>query len=343
MLCLEFAPNCPNPPFEGLHALPFGTAKRGACRVGASRPIVVPRLSASDLPHLKAPMARFIYVNGRYLPWGEAAVHAEDRGFQFGDAIYEVCEVRGGRLIDETRHMERLERSLKELKIAQPMSRGSLARVLRETVRRNRVTHGLVYLQVSRGARPREFGFSEAVGMSPTVVCLARSVAPAKAEALADKGIGVRSMPDIRWGRCDIKTVMLLPASLAKEAAKEIGAKEAWFVDDQGFVTEGASSNAWIVDQAGNLITRAVNQDILRGVTRTTLIDLLKREGLELVERPFTLAEAKAAREAFNTSATSVVMPVVSIDGSPVGNGAPGLLSSRLRAAFHSMAEVAPA
>jgi D-alanine transaminase len=288
-------------------------------------------------------MARFIYVNGRYVPWADASVHAEDRGFQFGDAIYEVCEVREGRLIDETRHMQRLERSLTELKIAQPMSRGALSRVLRETVRRNRVRDGLVYLQVSRGARPREFGFSEAVGMTPTVVCLARSMARGKADMQAEKGIGIRSMPDNRWGRCDIKTVMLLPASLAKEAAKEIGAKEAWLVDEKGFVTEGASSNAWIVDQAGQLITRAVNHEILRGVTRTTLIDLLKREGVQLVERPFTIEEAKAAREAFNTSATSVVMPVVSIDGSPVGNGAPGLLSSRLRAAFHSAAEVAPA
>jgi D-alanine transaminase len=286
-------------------------------------------------------MARFIYVNGRYVPWADATVHAEDRGFQFGDAIYEVCEVRAGRLIDEARHMQRLERSLTALKIAQPMSRGALSRVLRETIRRNRVCDGLVYLQVSRGARPREFGFSEAVNMTPTVVCLARPMAREKANAQAEKGIGVRSMPDNRWGRCDIKTVMLLPASLAKEAAKEIGAKEAWFVDEQGFVTEGASSNAWIVDQSGQLITRAVNHEILRGVTRTTLIDLLKKEGLTLVERPFTIKEAKAAREAFNTSATSVVMPVVSIDGSPVGNGAPGLLSSRLRAAFHSVAEVA--
>jgi D-alanine transaminase len=234
---------------------------------------------------LRGRMARFIYVNGRYLPWADAAVHAEDRGFQFGDAIYEVCEVRDGRLIDETRHMQRLERSLAELKIAQPMSPAALSRVLRETVRRNRVRDGLLYLQVSRGARPREFGFSEAVGMTPTVVCLARSTARGKAEALSEAGIGVRSMPDNRWGRCDIKTVMLLPASLAKEAAKEIGAKEAWFVDERGFVTEGASSNAWIVDQSGQLITRAVNHEILRGVTRTTLIDLLNREGIKLVER----------------------------------------------------------
>jgi D-alanine transaminase len=288
-------------------------------------------------------MARIVYVNGRYLPWGEARVHAEDRGFQFGDAIYEVCEVRGGRLIDEVRHMDRLERSLAELKIPAPMSRPALSRVLRETIRRNRVTDGSVYLQVSRGTRPRDFLFSDAENMVPTVVCLSRPMSQARAEAQAEVGIGVRSMPDIRWGRCDIKTVMLLPASLAKEAARDIGAKEAWFLDENGFVTEGASSNAWIVDSHGRLITRALSPDILRGVTRTTLIDLLKRDGIELVERPFTLAEAKAAREAFSTSATSVVMPVVTIDGSPIGNGAPGLLSTRLRAAFHSVAAVAPA
>ena len=199
------------------------------------------------------------------------------------------------------------------------MSRPAWQRVVRETIRRNRVRDGSVYLQVSRGARPRDFLFSDAEDMLPTVVCLARAGASAKAEALAEKGIGVRSMPDMRWGRCDIKTVMLLPSSMAKEAAKEIGAKEAWFVDEQGFVTEGASSNAWIIDQNGLVITRQISNDILRGITRTTLIDLLRREGLELVERPFTLDEAKKAREAFNTSATAVVMPVVRIDDAPIG------------------------
>ena len=287
-------------------------------------------------------MARIIYVNGRYLPWGEAHVHAEDRGFQFGDAVYEVCEVRDGRLVDETRHMARLQRSLSELKIPAPMSAAAWSRVLRETIRRNRVRNGSVYLQVSRGVRPREFIFSDAKNLTPTVVCLARSVAPAKFAAGA-KGIAVRTMPDMRWGRCDIKTVMLLPASMAKEAAKEIGAKEAWLVDDKGFVTEGASSNAWIVDTQGRLVTRACDSAILRGITRTTLIDLLKREGLELVERAFTIEEAKAAREAFITSATGIVTPVVRIDDRPIGNGAPGLTASRLRELFHTMAEHAAA
>ena len=285
-------------------------------------------------------MTRIVYVDGRYLPYAQARVHAEDRGFQFGDAVYEVCEVRRGRLVDETRHMQRLARSLGELGIRQPMSSRAWSRVLRETVRRNRVADGLVYLQVSRGAHPRDFLFP-ADHVAPTVVCLARNSSAARWEAAAAAGIGIKTMPDNRWGRCDIKTVMLLPASLAKEEARKEGAKEVWFVDPQGYVTEGGSSNAWIVDREGRLITRQVDNAILRGVTRTSLIDLLKREKIELVERPFTVEEAKAAREAFITSATNIVMPVVMIDGKPIGNGAPGLLSLRLRCEFHSAAEIA--
>ena len=285
-------------------------------------------------------MTSTVYVDGRYCPYSEALVHAEDRGFQFGDAVYEVCEVRGGRLVDETRHMQRLARSLTELGMPQPMSAGAWSRVMRETIRRNRVRQGLVYLQGPRGAGPRDFLFPPA-HVAPTVVCLARSVSPARLEIAAASGIAVKTMPDTRWGRCDIKTVMLLPASLAKQAARSEGAKEAWFVDDRGYVTEGASSNAWILDREGRLITRQIDNAILRGVTRTTLIDLLKRENIELVERPFSVAEAQAAREAFITSATNFVMPVVRIDGKPIGNGAPGLLSLRLRAEFHSSAEMA--
>jgi len=285
-------------------------------------------------------MTRVIYVNGRYEPYSQACVHAEDRGFQFADAVYEVCEVKGGRLVDERRHMQRLMRSLTELQMPQPMTEFAWSRVLRETIRRNRVHDGLVYLQVSRGARPREFLFPPS-HVQPTVVCLARSVAPARLEAAATAGIAVKTMPDIRWARCDIKTVMLLPAALAKEAARGEGAREAWFVDAEGYVTEGASSNAWIVDREGRLVTRQIDNDILRGITRTTLIDLLKRESIELIERPFTVAEAKAAREAFVTSATNILMPVVRIDGQPIGNGAPGLLTTRLRSEFHSVAETA--
>jgi D-alanine transaminase len=288
-------------------------------------------------------MSRFVYVNGRHVPYAEAHVHTEDRGFQFGDAIYEVCEVRHSRLVDETRHLDRLDRSLRELAMPAPMTRASWHRVLRETIRRNRLIDGSVYIQVSRGARPREFTFAPAGAMTPTVVVIARSHNVAALDSHAEQGIAVKTMPDTRWERCDIKTVMLLPSSLAKEAAKAEGAKEAWFVDAGGHVTEGASSNAWIVTADGRLVTRPASNEILRGVTRMTLIDLLRREGLELEERSFSVAEAQAAREAFITSAGNIVMPVVRIDDSPIGNGAPGILSLRLRAAFHEVAEHAPA
>jgi len=286
-------------------------------------------------------MSRVIYVNGRYLPYAEALVHVEDRGFQFADAIYEVCEVRRGCIVDETRHLARLERSLSELAMPAPMSRAALSRIMRETVRRNRVRDGILYLQVSRGARPRDFLFPPA-GTPRTLVCIARSVAPEMAEARAEKGIGVITMPEMRWSRCDIKTVMLLPASVAKEAAQARGAREAWFVDAEGFITEGASSNAWIITAGGELVTRPADRAILRGVTRVTLIDLLAREGLAFAERPFRLQEARRAREAFVTSATGNVMPVVAIDGEPVGDGKPGPITRRLRRLFHTAAEMSP-
>lgn len=287
-------------------------------------------------------MSRQVYVNGQFVPYAEAAVSAEDRGFQFGDAVYEVIEVRDGHLVDETRHMDRLDRSLGELRIDAPMSRGAWSRVLRETIRRNRVRDGSLYLQVSRGARPRDFFFPPA-GTPPTVVCIGRHASRAKADAAAAAGIKVKTVPDNRWERCDIKTVMLLPASLAKQAAREEGANDAWFIDEKGFVTEGASANAWLVDKDGRLVTRQLDNGILPGITRRTLLDLVAREKIEVVERPFTVAEALAAREVFITSATSLVMPVVAIDGKPVGNGAPGLLSQKLRSHFHDVAEIADA
>jgi D-alanine transaminase len=286
-------------------------------------------------------LSRIVYVNGRYVPYAQAAVHAEDRGFQFGDGIYEVCEVRGGRLIDEARHMQRLARSLGELKIAAPMSAPALGHVMREVIRRNRVKDGLVYLQVTRGAAPREFLFP--ADTEPTVVCLARPMATAGLDARALEGIAVKSMPDIRWQRCDIKTVMLLPACLAKEAARQDGAREAWFVDADGFVTEGASSNAWIVDAGGAVITRQLGPAILPGVTRATLRDVLEGEGMKLIERPFRLDEAYAAREAFITSATQTVMPVVRIDGRAIANGKPGPVAQRLRLNFHQIAAISSA
>ncbi len=287
-------------------------------------------------------MSRIVYVNGRYVPYAMAAVHVEDRGFQFGDAIYEVCQVRAGRLVDEARHMARLARSLNELKMPAPMSAAALALVMRETIRRNRVRDGLVYLQVTRGEGPREFVFPTE-DVPRTVVCMARAISPVPQEGLADSGIAVKTMPDIRWGRCDIKTVMLLPACLAKEAARKDGAREAWLVDNDGFVTEGASSNAWIVSREGTVITRQIAPAILAGVTRATLIDLLREEKVPFLSRPFRVAEALEAREAFITSATNTVMPVVRIDGTPIGDGTPGPLTLRLRSKFDQFAAISGA
>jgi len=284
-------------------------------------------------------MTRVVYVNGRYVPYADAAVHAEDRGFQFADAVYEVIEVRGGRLVDEARHVARLERSLDELMIPPPMAMRALGLVLRETVRRNKVRDGIVYLQVSRGAAPRDFAFPGS-DVRPTVVCLARSMRPLLQDAAAEKGIAVVTAPDIRWGRCDIKTVMLLPACLVKEAARAAGAKEAWLIDRDGYVTEGASSNAWIVEPSGALVTRPISNKILAGVTRASLFDVLAREGLTVSERPFTPEEARHAKEAFITSASNTVMPVVAIDGKPIGDGRPGPVARRLRRIFHQIAPI---
>jgi D-alanine transaminase len=265
-------------------------------------------------------------------------VHIEDRGFQFADGVYEVCEIRDGMVVDETRHLDRLWRSLGELSIAEPMGRRALKLVLREVARRNRVRDGLVYVQVTRGAARRDFVFPDPP-VRPSLIVLARSTDRAKADAVAAAGIAVVTVPESRWARVDIKSVSLLPNVLAKQAAKAAGAREAWFVDGDGYVTEGGSSNAWIVTHAGELVTRSADSGILRGITRTTLIDLLARDGLAFVERPFTVAEAKAAREAFVSAATALITPVVRIDGAPVGDGRPGPVATRLRASFHTMAE----
>jgi D-alanine transaminase len=275
-------------------------------------------------------MGRIAYVNGRFVPHGEAVVHIEDRGYQLADAVYEVWALFDGKLADPEGHFARLERSLGELRIAMPMSRAALTLVLKETVRRNRVREGLLYLQVSRGVARRDHAFPNPP-VRPAVVMTVSAVDRAASEARAAKGVGVVTTPENRWGRCDIKTVGLLPNALAKQKAREAGAVEAWFVDDLGFVTEGASSNAWIVDGDGRLRTRDTNANILRGVTRNTLLDLIRREGLEVDERPFTPAEAVAAREAFITGAGTLVLPVVTVDGKPVGEGTPGPVAKRLR------------
>jgi D-alanine transaminase len=283
-------------------------------------------------------MSRIAYVNGRYLPLRQAMVHIEDRGYQFGDAVYEVCEVRQGRLIDERRHLARLKRSLDELQIRLPMSQVSLGIVLREVVARNRIGYGIVYLQVGRGVARRDHAFPPP-DVAPSVVVTARPLNARRNEALAAAGIAVISVPDNRWGRVDIKTTGLLPNVLARQAAVAQGARDAWFIDKDGMVTEAASANAWIVTQAGRVVTRPADHGILKGITRTVLFDVIKAQGLSVEERAFSLSEAYAAREAFVTAASQIVLPVVRIDGRAIGEGKPGPLATALRRAFHQYAE----
>jgi D-alanine transaminase len=283
-------------------------------------------------------LLRIAFVNGRYMPGDAAMIHIEDRGYQFSDGVYEVCEVRDGDIIDERRHMARLARSLDELRIAMPMSTSALAIVMRECLRRNRVRDGILYLQITRGVAPRDHAFPPA-GTKPSLVVTARSMDFVANERIAAEGVAVITMPDNRWERVDIKSVSLLPNVLAKQAAREQGAREAWFVDRRGHVTEGSSSNAWIVTNEGRVVTRPADKGILRGITRTVLIEVITAQGLELEERSFTAAEAYSAREAFLTSASQVVIPVVRIDERPIGNGAPGSVATALRAKFHNHAQ----
>lgn len=285
-------------------------------------------------------MGRIAYVNGAYVRHADAAVHIEDRGYQFADAVYEVWAMSGGRLCDPEGHFTRLERSLGELSIDMPMTRAALTTVLKETIRRNRIRDGLVYLQVSRGVAPRDHVFP-ASPVAPAVVVTVKRTDPVAAEARAAAGVGVLTMPENRWGRCDIKTVGLLPNVLAKQAAKEAGAAEAWFIDADGLVTEGASSNAWIVTSEGVLVTRDTGANILRGVTRETLLEVARTANIRIEERAFSLAEAYSAREAFFTGAGALLLPVVSIDGQAVGEGRPGPVATRLRSLYIESARAA--
>jgi len=284
-------------------------------------------------------MSRFAYVNGRYVPFRDAKIHVEDRGYQFADGVYEVCEVRGGRFIDERRHLERLQRSLKEIRIPLPMSVRPLGIVLREVVSRNRIGYGIVYLQITRGVARRDHAFPSPQ-TPPSIVVTARSLSMARNEALAEKGIAVVSVPDNRWGRVDIKTIGLLPNVLARQEAIDRGARDAWFVDKDGTVMEATSANAWIVTPARVLVTRHADHAILRGITRSVVFDAIKATTLSVEERAFTLEEAYGAREAFITSASQIVLPVIRIDGHAVGDGKPGPVATALRRAFHRYAEV---
>lgn len=285
-------------------------------------------------------MSRVAYVEGQYLPHRRAAVHIEDRGYQFSDGVYEVIAVEGGRLIDEESHLDRLERSLRELRIAPPLSRRSLTVVMREVVRRNRVSNGILYIQATRGTAPREHAFP---AQNKTALVMTARQTNLHHERLAQDGVTVITIPDIRWRRCDIKSVSLLPNVLGKQAAQEAGAFEAWQIDRDGFITEGTSTNAWIVDRDGLLITRSTDTTILGGITRLSVLELVRCNGVEFVERPFTVDEAKTAREAFLTSTTSLVLPVVRIDDAVVGNGKPGSLTLKIRDLYLAHMAGAPA
>ena len=277
-------------------------------------------------------MSRIAYVNGAYVPQREASVNVEDRGYQFADGIYEVVYVLGGRLVDETLHLDRLERSLREIRIAMPMSRAALVHVMREVIRQNRITEGLVYMQVTRGVARRDHAFPSA-SLPPSVVVTVRRTAPYPRDV--DKwAVTAITHPDQRWERCDIKSVALLPNVLAKQAAREKGAAEALLIDRDGVVTEGSSTSSWIVDAAGVLRTRPLGHSILPGCTRAALMTLLAEEGITFEERAFSEAELRQASEVFMTSATSFVRPIVKVDGAMVGDGTPGPVTRRLFAIF---------
>jgi len=283
-------------------------------------------------------MPRIAYVNGAYVRHFEAAVHVEDRGYQFADGVYEVCEVRHGCIVDLGRHLDRLDRSLRELRIGWPMSRAAMMQVIREVLRRNRVKNGLFYLQVTRGVARRDHVFP-AGDTPPSIVVTAKRTDATAISRKNAEGISAITVPENRWDRVDIKTIGLLPNVLARQTAKEEGAQEAIFVDAQGLVKEGAATNVWIVDEDGVLRTRPAEHGILRGITRTTLMDVASSLGLKVEERAFSVAEMLAAREVFVTAATSICFPVVSIDGKVIGNGHPGSIAQNIREAFFDVAE----
>lgn len=281
-------------------------------------------------------MPRIAYVNGAYVPHAQAAVHVEDRGYQFGDGVYEVVTVINGKLIDEDGHLDRLDRSLNELQMASPMGRPGLRFVLREVIRRNRIKTGIVYFQVTRGVAPRDHPFPK-TPVPPALVVTAKSM-PALSKSPPSAGISVVTQPDIRWGRCDIKTVGLLANCLAKQHAIDAGADDAWLVDEEGMVTEGSASNAWIVTTNGEMVTRPTTDNILHGITRRRIVALADQLGLKIVERPFSVDEVKQAKEAFQSSASGFPKPVTSIDGHSIGNGQMGEVTQRLHENYMAFA-----
>lgn len=276
-------------------------------------------------------MSRVAYVNGQYVPHAKAGVHIDDRGYQFADGVYEVIALIKGQFLDEEGHLDRLERSLRELRIEAPMGRRALSHVMRETVRRNNITSGIVYVQITRGVARRDHPFP--ADTAPAVVMTARRIKGPSPQAVED-GIGVITTKDIRWERRDIKSISLLPNILAKQQARESKAYEAWLVGDGNVVNEGSSTNAWIVTKEGVLVTHPADHAVLNGITRLGVLAAAKKLGVKIEERTFTVEEARSAKEAFLTSTTSHLLSVVSIDGKPVGNGHPGEVTIKLRQAY---------
>ncbi|MCM2505171.1 D-amino-acid transaminase [Aureimonas altamirensis] len=273
-------------------------------------------------------MSRIVYTNGSYVPEDEARISVFDRGFLFGDAVYEVTSVLEGRLIDFPGHMRRLRRSLAELALPSPAGDEELLDIHRELLRRNDLGEGGVYMMVSRGAADRDFVFPPE-GTPPTLVAFTQSWNEAKSPEI-ETGLKVAFVPDLRWGRRDIKTVQLLWPSMAKMEARRQGKDDAWLVED-GMITEGTSNNAFIIDARGHIITRALSNSILHGTTRANLLRLAAEKGLVVEERPFSTDEARNAVEAFITSAGAFVMPVTEIDGVAIGDGRPGPITRTLR------------
>lgn len=277
----------------------------------------------------RKPAGRIAYVDGRYLPHGNAGVHIEDRGLQLGDSIYEVCRIADGRFLDETEHLDRLERSLGEIEMVMPMPRKALQLVMRETARRNGVADGLLYIQVTRGAVRRDH-LIPVPGPKPSLIVTVHRLDTGAIARRRIEGVKVITAPDQRWARCDIKTTQLLPNLLAKTAARRAGAYEVWMLDTDGYVTEGASTTAWIVDSEGRLITRNLSTAILPGVTRKIVLAAATAAKIPVQERRFMPWEAAAASEAFLTAASAAAIPIVAVDGRPIGDGQPGPLTRRI-------------
>ena len=280
-------------------------------------------------------MSRIAYIDGVYQPLNMPGILVEDRGYQFADGVYEVCAIRSGKLLDEARHLDRLDYSLAALDMPPPMSRAALQQVMRETLRRNRVRDGILYMQVSRGVAPREHMFNP--DFKPVLVITARPIAADRRAQIMKKGISVVSVPDQRWARCDIKSISLLPNVLARQSARNAKVQEAWQIDGQGMVTEGAATNAWIVDAKGVLRTRPASHEILNGIVRQVLLDCVADLGMKFEEKPFSLKEALTAKECFSTASTMSVFPVIDIDGQKIGAGKPGEVAKMLSDAYDAV------